>query len=103
MDRSNFYKMERKGMVYMSKVYRRSIDGEFNEPDHKIHSRHDRKYVKNRICDEIKKETGDTFFTSNTFDVTDDIYVAVAWVKRDSKRYDVLKKLGFTEKDEEES
>ena len=103
MDRSNFYKMERKGMVYMSKVYRKSVDGEFHEPSHKIHSRHDRKYVKNRIGDEMKKENGNTDFMHSIFDVTDDIYVVVAWIKKDSSKYNVLKKLGFTEKDEEES
>lgn len=103
MDRSNFYKMERKGMVYMSKVYRKSVDGEFREPNHKIHSRHDRKYVKNRISDEMKKENGNTDFMYSMFDVTDDVYVVVAWIKKDSSKYDVLKRLGFTEKDEEES
>ena len=95
-----------KGVIFMSKVFRKSVDGEFEEgwyEGRKLYARQNRAYLRVRLEDIMKKETGSPQIRLDYFMGTDDVYAVVARVKKGSRQYDVLKKLGFTENDEEES
>ena len=90
-----FDRGHKKGMVYMAKIFNRNVDGPY-DGDHKMFARLDRKYVKNRLNDAlIAAGTGDLL--SQAFAIDDDHYAVYVHVKKNSKKYEVMKNLGFAE------
>ena len=94
MFRKSFYDRPRKGMCYVSRVYSKVRDGEF-DGSHQMYSKLDRKYVKNRISDEMIKDTNSSDWMYDTKDVTEDLYMVIVYVKENSKKFNCLKRLGF--------
>ena len=89
-----FYDRPRKGMCYVGRMYSKTRDGEFNG-SHQSYSKLDRNYVKNRISDEMIKDTGSSDWMHDTKDITEDLYMVIVYVKENSKKFDCLKRLGF--------
>ena len=92
---NDFYTLNRKGMCHVYKMFSKKVDGEFSGP-HKMYSKLDRKYVRNRISDAMIEYTKSSDWMHFVQDVTDDLYLVTVYVKKDSKKYEVLKKLGFS-------
>lgn len=93
----SIFDKNRKGMIFMAKLFNRNVDGPFNG-DHKMYTRLDRKYVKNRLEDAlIAAGTGDLLCEAFALDDDSDYYVVYVNVKNGSKKHEVMRSLGFVE------
>lgn len=93
----SIFDRKRKGMIFMAKVFNEKADGPF-DGDHKMFAPLDRKYVRNRLNDAMLA-AGTDFLSCDAFALDDDseYYAVYAHVKKGSKKYDVIKNLGFVE------
>ena len=95
--------LNRKGSVLLAKVFSESIDGKFDyDENHQWKSiygrRYDRTYLKYRLEDEIlKKANNNSVHFRNYKTEYEDIYIVMAIAKENSKLYNGLKDMGFTE------
>lgn len=76
------------------RAYSKTKDGIFDK-DHTIYERLDRDLVKVRILDEVMKEAKSCDLIYDVKDITEDIYLVTVYLKKNSKKYNCLRRLGF--------
>lgn len=95
---------ERNDVIYMAKVFSKSIDGEFDYPDNytwkSIYGRrYDRKYLKYRLLDEILEKSNNNSAYLQEYKCEtgylDDVYIVVSRCKKGTKLEKALVEMGF--------
>jgi len=87
----------RRGETIIGKIYSKNADGEYRESNHVAHTAYNRSYVKARINDLLQLRAGSGDIISTNVDIDDDKYWVLIRTKKGSKKYDVLKAIGFFE------